>query len=327
MGYMTFKQQVASHLRFLQEAGLQVANLEIDSVDFIRSHAEGQIGRGEYAYKTETRRLDNGMTGLITWCRSKSGKVSGHKTYGHGSSSCFINNGERELIQQPRREKEEISEKNLRRIQKFWEMSYPEGESDYLKRKGVKAYRIRFRENFYGKVAIIPMRNINGQLRGYQILNADGSKVFAKGIPINGLFHYFSDLIDNVAIGMAESYVTAATCYELLPMPMITAFTSDNMAHVAAVLRRHYPNSPLVIFADNDKHLVENKGILAAKKALREAQGNGIILTPQFRNGLKTRDYSDWNDLVREIGPSAASEQMWKVMQKTENDKIKTFYF
>ena len=212
------------------------------------------------------------------------------------------------------------------KIQRFWDLSSPEGVSDYLIRKRVGSHRIRFRENHYGKVAVIPMTDIHGCLQGYQILNADGSKVFAKGIHLTGLFHRLTDLIDNVAIGIAESYVTAATCHALLPMPMVTAFTGDNMQHVAAALRGHYPNSPLVIFADNDSHLAENKGMLNAAKALEKAKGNGISLAPSFNRSPKVRNCSDWNDLVREIGFTNASEQMWMQLKQTKDDRILTFY-
>jgi hypothetical protein len=58
MGYMTFEQQVASHLQFLQNAGIEITDLKINPIDFIRSHAEGEIGRGEYAYKTISRQLE-----------------------------------------------------------------------------------------------------------------------------------------------------------------------------------------------------------------------------------------------------------------------------
>jgi phage/plasmid primase-like uncharacterized protein len=324
MGYMTFEQQVASHLQFLQEAGLALTSLIIDSTDFIRSQAKGEVGRGRYAYKTVLRELNNGMTGLMTWCRSERGQISTHKTYGYASQRSSQN----ETIKTLQNARQLMPEKSFDagRIQKFWDLSSSFGESDYLKRKGVKAHRIRFRENHYGKVAVIPMKDEQEQLKGYQILNADGSKVFAKGIQINGLFHSLTDLQDNLAIGIAESYVTAATCFDLLPMPMVTAFTSDNLEHVAAVLRKRYPNSPLVIFADNDRHLVENKGMICAERALKMAQGNGIIIAPEFKNSLKVRDYSDWNDLVREIGPACASRQMWEAMQKTQDDRIKTFY-
>jgi putative DNA primase/helicase len=247
--------------------------------------------------------------------------VSNHKTYGQGNSQVK----EFQNVLNP--SMEESVDINLKKIQKFWELSSPYGVSDYLKRKGVRAHGIRFRENFYGRVAIVPMKNMEGQLRGYQILNADGSKVFAKGIQMKGLFHSLVDLQDNMAIGIAESYVTAATCYELLPMPTVTAFSGDNMEHVAVALRARYPNSPLVIFADNDRHLAENKGLIVAHKALKKAQGNGIILAPQFRKSLETRDYSDWNDLVREVGPSAAFKQMWTELESKPDDRINRFYF
>lgn len=324
---MTFEEQVASHLQFLREAGLVLSTLSIDSLDFIRCHSGEMIGRGEYAYKTVSRRLDNGMTGLMTWCRGRNGIVDQHKTYGYHFQSNEANSTLQALTTITQSIlKEKKFRQDLRRIQKFWDLSSPIGDSDYLQRKGVKAHRIRFRENYYGKVAVIPMRNIYGQLMGYQILNANGSKAFAKGIRISGLFHAITDLIDNVPIGIAESYVTAATCYELLPMPTITVFTSENLEQTAEVLRDRYPNSPLVIFADNDRHLAQNKGMLSAKKALKKAQGNGIILAPKFKGGLKARGYSDWNDLVREIGSAEASKQMWQELQKTQDDRIKTFY-
>ena len=326
MIYMTFEQQIADHLQFLQAAGLALSTLSINPPDFIRCYSGEMDGRGEYAYKTVSRQLNNGMTGLMTWCRSQGGKVSQHKTYGYSFQG---NEAEKALqaltmlTQSILKDKE--FEQDLRRIKKFWDLSSPTGESDYLRRKGVNAHGIRFRENLYGKVAVIPMKDIYGQLKGYQILNANGSKVFAKGIRLAGLFHALTDLMDNVPIGIAESYVTAATCYELLPMPTITAFTSENLEQTAEILRERYPNSPVVIFADNDAHLAQNKGIISAKKALKKAQGNGIILAPKFNGSLKGRGYSDWNDLVREMGPSEASGQMWKVL-KTQDDRIKTFY-
>jgi Toprim domain len=328
MGFMTFEQQMALHLQFLQQAGLEAKNLIIDPPDFIRSRTNGEIGRGEYAYKTVSRTLNNGMTGLMTWCRSENGQIQTYKTYGYpsqGGNQKTVSFETPPVMACPRlTEGKKYME--MTRIQRFWDLSSHEGESDYLIRKGVKPHRIRFRENQYGKVAVIPMIDIHDSLKGYQILNADGSKVFAKGIHLTGLFHRLTDLIDNVAIGIAESYVTAATCHTLLPMPTVTAFTGDNMQHVAAALRGRYPNSPLVIFADNDNHLIENKGMLNAAKALEKAKGNGLILAPHFNRCPKVRDYSDWNDLVREIGPVSASEQIWMQLKQTQDDRILTFY-
>lgn len=327
MIYMTFQEQTASHLQFLRKAGLELTRLSINSPDFIRCHSGNMNGRGEYAYKTVLRQLNNGMTGLMTWCRGSGGRISQHKTYGYSFPSHEAENALQALntlTSSILKEKE--FEQCLKRIQKFWDLSSLTGESDYLQRKGVKAHRIRFRENHYGKIAVVPMRDVYGELNGYQILNANGSKAFAKGIRINGLFHALTDLEDNVPIGIAESYVTAATCLELSQIPTITAFTSENLEKTVEILRESYPNSPLIIFADNDKHLEQNKGILSAKKALKKAQGNGIILAPQFRGSLKGRGYSDWNDLVREIGPSEASDQLWKGLKQMSDERVDTFF-
>src|SRR5262249_13793073 len=159
------------------------------------------------------------------------------------------------------------------------------------------AYGVRFRDNQYGKVAIVPLRDVQGTLLSYQILNANGSKVFAKGTHCVGLFHQLTPLRDGLPIGVAEGYVTGATCLELTGMPMVIAFTSENLSHVILNIRLRYHNSPFVLFADNDRHLSQNKGIMAAREALHGIQNDGIVLSPYFKGFPATREYSDWNDL------------------------------
>lgn len=328
MGYMTFGQQVAQHLQFLQKAGLELANLTIDSAEFIRSLSIGERGRGEYAYKTVSRRLNNGMVGLMTWCRSENGHINTYKTYGYPSTPDSNWKGGFSFAHsqgtcQPIIEEKTCCDVNLEKTQKFWEFSSQHGESDYLQRKGVGAYRIRFRENQYGKVAVVPMRDVQDRLRGCQILNSNGSKVFAKGMRLPGLFHRLTELVDGTPIGIAEGYVTAATCLELVDIPMVSAFTSDNLEQVATALQRRYPNSGIVIFADNDRHLSENKGLESANRALSRFKSRGVVLAPYFDEYPATRDYSDWNDLVREIGRKSTLKQIQEILTLTQNEGIR----
>ena len=323
MGYMTFGQQIAQHLQFLQKVGLELTNLTIDSPEFVRARVKGKQGRGEYAYKTVSRRLDNGMIGLLTWCRSESGKIDTYKTFGYPP----IDGDVRDLSSGPshnvhQRVLEEKTDLNLEKIRKFWEFSSRCGESDYLRRKGVGAYRIRFRENQYGRVGVVPMRDAHGGLRGYQILNPDGSKAFAKGMKRKGLFHQLTELSDGLPIGVAEGYVTAATCLELAGISMVAAFTSDNLVQVTATLRWLYPSSPVVIFADNDRHLSENKGVISANEAFVRAGGKTVVLTPGFDGYPAARDYTDWNDLLREVGCKKVVEQMREGLQRQQEEKI-----
>jgi phage/plasmid primase-like uncharacterized protein len=320
---MSLEQQKQQHLQFLRNEGLVVSNLVINSTEFIRNGAVGESRRGEYAYKTASRILNNGMMGLITWCRSKDGKINTFRTYGKRVNLEKIN---------PETSFQAIKDIALdgtkEKIRMFWELSSKHGVSDYLIRKNAGSYRIRFRENQYGRVAIVPVMNIYDQLCGYQILNSNGSKVFAKGMQLFGAYHRLTRLSDHSIIGMAESYVTAATCLELCSggIQMVTAFSSDNLQYVATALKKHYPNSFLVIFADNDKHLSENKGMINAIKALERIQGGGIILSPLFEIYQQGREYSDWNDLVRERGHIFALQQVIEGLKEIEDERGKGFY-
>lgn len=329
MGYMIFEQQVAKHLQFLRDAGLELTNLIIDSQAFIRSRTKGESGRGEYAYKTVSRILENGLMGLLTWCRCESGEVYTCKTYGwpcdQAEKERFFSNTVSQTTCQPVMSKNISVDSDREKINKFWERSSRHGISDYLQRKGVGAYRIRFRENQYGRVAVVPVVDVQDNLCGYQILNTNGSKAFAKGMQLKGAFHRLTKLVDGTAIGVAESYVTAATCLELVQMPMVTVFTSNNLEHVAVALQKRYPKSPLVIFADNDTHLGENKGVINAVKALKLVKCEGIVLTPQFKNCPRGQEYSDWNDLVRENGRLDALVQMAEGLNQTKDDRIERF--
>lgn len=330
MGYMTFEQQQVKHLQFLQEADFEVANLIIDSSEFIRCRITGEIGRGECAYKTVSRTLNNGMQGLMTWRRSNGGEVSTYKTYGSSSNRADKKKGafgtSSQITYQQTTSSNIHINNGLEKIQAFWNLSSKYGMSDYLRRKGVGSYRIRFRDNQYGKVAIVPIKNVKEKLCGYQMLNANGDKVFAKGMQLNGAFHRLNMFSEDSPIGIAESYVTAATCLEITRMPMVTAFTSNNLEHVVTALQERYSERPLVIFADNDTHLKENKGVISAIKALECAKSGGIIITPKFRYGLEGPSYSDWNDLVRAHGRLCAIEQIIEGLDRTKDQKIKRFH-
>jgi hypothetical protein len=330
MGYMTFEQQQAKHLQFLQEAGFEVASIIIDSSEFIRSRTTCEAGRGEYAYKTVLRMLNNGMIGLMTWRRSAGGEVATYKTYGWPCNPIdrekYSSDTPSQIVYQQIQGDNMPLDSDLDKICTFWNLSSSCGISDYLRRKGVGSYRIRFRDNLYGKVAIVPIVDIHEKLCGYQMLNSNGSKLFAKGTRLNGAFHALRTPTDDSPIGIAESYVTAATCLELTLMPMVTAFTSNNLEHVAIALQERYSKNPLVIFADNDAHLSQNKGLISALNALDRAKSGGLILTPKFRFGLSGPGYSDWNDLVRVSGRLCAIEQVVEGLRQTKDRKIKRFY-
>jgi phage/plasmid primase-like uncharacterized protein len=293
VAYMTMQEQIASHLEFLQQHDFVVDELHIDG-GFIRCcPTEKTSGRGELCYQTRKTQLRNGLVGLITWIRGIGGENNTHKTYGEDFPHNEQSKSQQNITQRL---------KTTENIEIFWELSDELGESEYLLRKGVGYYGIRFRNGEYGKTAIVPMRDIAGRLWGYQIINPDGSKRYAKDSETKSLLHMLHKPIDGFPIGIAESYITAATCFELTGMAMVTAFSADNLLSAGVALRERFHNSPIVVFADNDRHLQENKGKIAAE-ALKDRLGICCqILIPDFSNYPPGREFSDWNDLVREVG-------------------------
>lgn len=297
MSYMTIKEQIRSHLYFLTSNGLDVSELKINS-GFIRCRSVGQDdGRGELSYKTTQTILKNGMIGLATWCRCPGGIFKTHKTYG-SSTSANIN----EMLLLHGEVQEPGDAESARKSELFWEYSDRVGESDYLRRKEVGYYGIRFRNNAYGRVAIIPLRDADGRLWSYQLLNADGTKRVPKNIKVSGLFHILQPFVNGQPIGLAESYVVAATFYETMGLPAVTAISSSNLEQVAMILRNKYQNSRIIILADNDRHLGQNAGVKAAYAARDRLGENCTVAIPNFEELPATNDYSDWNDLVREKG-------------------------
>jgi phage/plasmid primase-like uncharacterized protein len=314
MSYQSYPEQIKAHLSFLREQGLAVETIEFGDVVRCRAIDEDQ-GRGKYAYKSYTNGMAKDRLGIVTLCRGRSGTWEKFKTYGVATGS----------IQSPStvgyshvipgngitKEHEEVAS----RAYGFWQHSSLSGLSDYLILKAVGNYGIRFRSSEqYGNVAVVPMRDENSRLWSYQLLNPDGTKRMPKGALTEGLFHRLQAIADGKPIGIAESYVTAATCFELSGIPMICCFSSDNMPEVARVIRKLYPRSQIILFADNDRHLevrgLQNKGVCKAQEALKHIGQYGWKVVPDFVEISPSKDASDWNDLMRLKGKEFTKRQM-----------------
>ena len=320
MSYKTFSEQVKEHLNFLRSNGLDVKSLLIDAgfVRCVAIDAEKQK-RGEYAYKTQKNVMaKKGLVGLNTWFRGPGGMRGQHNTYGHGGERGESEGYafERPLVKKLDPAKTSYPEEVESKARYLWDQAKESGRSDYLNRKGVGAYGIRFLENDYGRVAAIPARDGAGILRALQFLNPSGEKRFLKGSGWVGLFHKLGEPKNGLDIGIAESYVTAASCFELTGIPIMCAFSSGNLPAVTVVIRNLYPASRIIIFADNDRHLEKNVGILAAEKALMLAGSNSLMAFPNFGEIPASQKASDWNDLIMMNGFEFAKAQAEKQLRK-----------
>ncbi len=320
MPYKTFNEQIVEHANYLQSQGLDISaeDLLVDTPKWIRCNQIGQDkGRGSCAYISNTVRLKNGLCGLHSSCRGLSG-TSSFKTYGlgpDGAKESKLERGIARIHTANPQDIENLYEQAARKAYGFWQHCSPSGNSAYLERKGVGAHGIRFHASEeYGCVAVVPVVDERGKIWSYQIINNDGTKRMPKDARADGLFHLLRKPIDGELIGVAEGYATAATCMELSDIPTICSFSSENLPIVTALLLKLFPASPIIIFADNDRHLVAkgqpNIGVEKAKEAQRLALERISIAAPDFGDTPIAKDASDWNDLMRIVGKDIAEEQM-----------------
>ncbi|WP_419636863.1 toprim domain-containing protein, partial [Thiolapillus sp.] len=141
-----------------------------------------------------------------------------------------------------------------------------------------------------GQKTYIPATDADGRQWTMQYIQEDGTKRFAKNSRKEGCFHAVGG-IGAIAVApvlvISEGYATAATLAEALGHGTIAAFDSGNLSSVAQALHGKFPDKPVVIAGDDDRHLEATQGINPGKvKALEAAKAaGGKAIFPVFAPG------------------------------------------
>lgn len=258
--------------------------------------------------------------------------ISGEKTKwvasGHTLSKEQVEAQRAEMAQKQleRAEQRKLAhEEAAARCRDAWEAGI-EAHDDhpYLKAKGVPP--IDLHENRAG-VLHIPVRNVEGELRGLQTINAEGQKRFVPGMEKLGNFHLIAEPGKDLSQGeilLSEGYATGASLYMATGKPVAVAFDAGNLRPVAEKLREKYPNVAITICADNDHQHTRrtpdggtelwNKGVALAEEAA-EAVG-GKVRVPIFNEEEKARGLTDFNDLHQSRGLAEVKKQLGFMLQQ-----------
>ena len=211
----------------------------------------------------------------------------------------------REVEQQKRQEEYDRAAK---RCYAIWKNTpaWATGNETYLQAKGVPAFGIKVddKDNL-----LIPGRDANGIIHTLQTITAD-AKLFERRSQKTGSFHVIDPekQFGKGPILIAEGYATAASIYMATGQPVVCAFDSGNLLHVAKVLHEKFPEQAIAIMADNDATNQYNPGINKAKLAA-EAVG-GSVYAPQFSKEETASKMKDWNDLHVLHGLNALRQQI-----------------
>ena len=195
-----------------------------------------------------------------------------------------------------------------------WRKYVAEGESDYLKRKGVGAHGLRFSPSGNGTVAV-PMMDAAGKVWGLQLIRGKGrpagkleKEYWPKGLAKTGHYHLLGPIPKGVIL-IAEGYATAATLHQATGLPVAVAFDAGNLQPVAECIKRAYRSARIIVCADDDYQTEGNPGVTAAKNAAHAV--GGVVAVPCFtvdRGGKKLTDYNDLAALEGELAVRAQIE-------------------
>ena len=171
---------------------------------------------------------------------------------------------------------------------RLWDRCKPADSHPYLERKGVQAHgaRIDGKDLIYQGVS-------NGKILTYQRIQPDSTKLFLAGAKKQGTFFPMTTASEpkNIII-VCEGCSTGASIREATQLPVVCAFDAGNLVHVAKEMRSKYPDSIIVIAADNDQYGDKNTGQIMAQQAAVKV--GGFIAIPEFED--KTGSPTDMND-------------------------------
>lgn len=173
----------------------------------------------------------------------------------------------------------------------IWAAGEPCTTHPYLTRKGVKSHGLRV--DHAGRL-LVPVRDLDGDLRGVQRIDAKGEKRFTFGTDRQRPTCFVIgniDEADTVAVG--EGYASSATGFAATSWPVVVAFDAGGLEKIARVLRQRLPKATLVFLADHD---LEEKGGTGQAKAKRAARAAGGVVA------LPPAEGHDWNDHAAEHG-------------------------
>lgn len=176
----------------------------------------------------------------------------------------------------------------------FWKAASSASPShSYLVAKRLAPFGIRQS----GAALLVPMLDKGLSLKNVQRIAPNGQKRFLSGGQVEGLFWAHAIYLANgkpssSPLVIGEGFATVAAIYEATGYGVAAAMSARNLELVAKLLRQMFPKRPIIIAADNDRHLAENTGLRVARNAAESVGGILAIPPPSLSSALGV-DFAD----------------------------------
>lgn len=248
-----------------------------------------------------------------TWDNFRSGEKGNWKAEGVSLSSEQRNAliAQSEIKLQAREEARQKSyNHHAKRCQQVYPLLLPvDPNHQYLKDKGIDATG-DIKQDKKGNL-VLPLRNIEGEIRSLQRISPNGFKSLKKGAEKQGNFHTLVAESKNGSsvILVSEGYSTGKTlaASQNNNIQTVAAIDAGNLPAVCAALKAKHPDKKIVPCGDDDRFNERgNKGRTKAEEAA-ELVGT-VALFPRFDE--KNQEFTDWNDLYQDSGMDSVKSQL-----------------
>lgn len=146
----------------------------------------------------------------------------------------------------------------------------------WLKKKLPLDTQVYFKNGDGGNqsIAVIPMRDFDGDIWNIQYIGSDGQKNFQSGGRIKGLFNVVSPFCEDDTIYLGEGYATTLSFYLATGESTVACFSASNIKNVIKEFIDHgYKPEQLIVLADwdggNAPH-IGNTGMIEVQKIRKE---------------------------------------------------------
>ena len=154
---------------------------------------------------------------------------------------------------------------------------------------------------------VVPVHDGEGNLLSAQRIGGSGFKSFAEGCRVTGGRYLIGGAFNlekqgqDVPILVGTGFGTAACVHQATQRSVVVAFQDNNLKSVVMDIHRRFPERPIAILGDDDRHLpsqgLPNSGREAAEEAAKAV--GGVAIFPRFKANEKGREFTDFADIAR----------------------------
>lgn len=216
---------------------------------------------------------------------------------------------DKKRLEEEKKKADEIADWSL----ELYSKASKTGTSPYIENKKIKfTENIRYQTELNSDSGetetriLVPLCNIKGKIRALQVIYPS-KRLFNNGDKeprdkhfigkYSGCFFTFGKFENTKQIRVCEGFSTASTVFQFTGDTTVAAISRTNLEGVCQQLKNRYPNSEIIICADNDLQTTGNPGLTDAVHVSRNL---GLkIAYPRFTNQkqAETNAWSDFNDL------------------------------